>query len=357
MMELFKEGGTEFYAPEGEATKKLPVFYNPAMEFDRDLSVAILRAFGGGRCLDVLAGTGIRGLRAAKEAGYDIVLNDCSPEAVKLIKKNVARNKISAEIRQQDANLFLRTFKCDKVDAIDIDPFGSFIVAYDSALRAIKRRGGLLLLTATDTAPLCGVSVKTCQRRYDARPIRTSYAKEVGLRILIGACARMTAKYDLSVWPVFSYNHRHYFRLFLKTENGITKANEMLGNISYLQHCFSCDWRGYAKTDWFKEKCPECGGRLDWAGPLWAGGFADVDLCKEILEKTDERNVKKLASMVASEQEVTLPFYDLHHLSELKKIPSPRKADTMGRIRDGGKKATETHLCRTGIRTDSTPFL
>jgi len=177
---IFKEGEVEFHASEGEATKKLPVFYNPAMAFDRELTSAISKNYSGKYC-DGLAGSGIRGMIAAKN-GFEVSLNDASESAIKILKKNLKANKIKANVSCEDVNLFLRQHRCDKFDVIDIDPFGSFMSSLDSVFRAINRKGGLICLTATDTAPLCGVSINTCQRRYDARPIRVSYAKEVGFK-------------------------------------------------------------------------------------------------------------------------------------------------------------------------------
>jgi tRNA (guanine26-N2/guanine27-N2)-dimethyltransferase len=342
-MKRFKEGSVEFYAPEGDATKKLPVFYNPVMEFDRDLTIAILRAFGGESYCDALAGSGIRGLRAAKEAGFkDLVLNDQSPEAVNLIKKNLKANDISGKAFCEDINLMLRKFKCEKFDVIDIDPFGSSIVALDSALRTINRKKGLLCMTFTDTAPLCGVSIKTCQRRYGARPLRSSYAKEAGLRILIAACVRMAGKYDFSLKPMFCYNRRHYFRLFLRTMNGIEKANKVLDNIGYLQHCFKCDWREYAQIDRFNDNCPVCNNQLNWAGPLWTDKFADDKF--EVVSENER--VNKLVQMVKKEQGITLPYFDLHHLAELNKTTAPKKRDTLERV-----NGVQTHFSKTGIRS------
>jgi tRNA (guanine26-N2/guanine27-N2)-dimethyltransferase len=340
----FSEGEVKFSAPKGEATKKLPVFYNPEMAFDRELTSAISKNYSGKYC-DALAGSGIRGMIAAKN-GFEVSLNDASEGAVKLIKENLKANKIKAEVSCEDINLYLRQHRCDKFDVIDVDPFGSFVSSLDSVFRAINRKGGLICLTATDTAPLCGVSINTCQRRYDARPIRTSYAKEVGLRILLGNCARAIAKYEFAIKPVFSYNRRHYFRLFLETERGLSKANKMLKEMSYLQHCFKCDWRDYADVDSFKDKCPNCGNDLEWAGPLWAGDFADPKLKAE----SDDPKVQKMIDKVKEEQGITAPHYDIHHLCEIRGIPAPKKVLIIE-----NNKGVDTHFSRNGLRCEKVP--
>ena len=347
----FSEGSITFDAPKGEITKKLPVFYNPVMQFDRDLTVAVLKEFGGKSYCDALAGSGIRGMRASKEAGIqEVYLNDLNPKAVKLIEKNLKKNDITGKVSALEANLLLRSLEHGNLDIVDIDPFGPFIPFLDSALRAVNRRKGLLCLTATDTAPLCGVSAKTCMRRYDAKPLRVSFAKEIGLRILIAVCARAAAKYDFAVKPLLCYNHRHYFRLYLATDNGVDAADAMLGKVSYLQHCKACDWRGYVKISAFKEKCPDCEGKLDWAGPLWGAEFADASFCKKL--KTDNKAVMKMLGIIETEQKIPTPFYDMHYLCELRKSPLvPRKRDIIASL----PEATETHFADTGIRSRTMP--
>jgi len=353
-MKTFKEGQVDFYAPEGDITKKLAVFYNPVMSFDRDLTVAVLKAFKPKNYCDALAASGIRGLRAAKEAGIkEVYINDLNPSAIRLAEKNSKKNKLKPKLSNCEANFMLRDFDAGELECIDIDPFGPFIPFLDSALSAINSRHGLLCLTATDTAPLCGVAAKACQRRYGAKPARTSYAKEVGLRILISACARSAARHDFAVRPLLCYNHRHYFRLYLETKYGLGASHDMLDKIEYLQYCRECDWRGYARVNAFEDACPNCKNKLDWAGPVWSGKFADAGFLKKV--KTGNKDVTRLVELLKAEQDVTLPFYEISHLSKLYKKSMPRKAELIKKLRASGKKAYETHFSGTGIRSERLP--
>ncbi len=350
-MKRIREGEGTFWVFSGEVSKKLPVFYNPQMEFDRNLTIQILREMGIKRYCDALAGSGLRGIRAALEGGVsEVVLNDSNKKAVEVIGRNLEENGIQGEVYNRDVNLLLRAFRYNKFDAIDIDPFGSFIGALDSALRAIKRKHGLLCLTSTDTAALCGVSMKTCVRRYDAHPLRTAYAKEIGLRILIGACVRMSARYEMAINPIFAYNRRHYFRLFLETKAGIKSADAMLRRVSYLQHCFKCDWRGYTRINEFRRECPRCGNRLEWAGPLWDAEFASSELEVEAKRGGDE--LKSFVELVKREQDITTPFYEIHHLSKLHHVASPKRGDLLQWL-----EGRETHFSRTGVRSNRYPDL
>jgi tRNA (guanine26-N2/guanine27-N2)-dimethyltransferase len=349
-MDLLKEGNIEFSASTGEPKKKMPVFFNSYMEFDRSLTVEILKALGMKNLsyCDIMAGSGVRGMRALAESGGvgELSLNDHNEVAVGLIKENLARNNLDAHVSNEDANLFLRQHRCDKFDILDIDPFGSFGAFIDSALRAVKRKQGLLCLTATDTAPLCGVAVKACLRKYDARPLRSAYAKEVGLRILIGFAVREAARYEMAIRPIFSYNRRHYFRLFLETHAGVKKADSALKGLGYLQHCFACGWRAYTNVDSFESACSNCGSQLSWAGPLWVEEFADSAFCKKI-------DVPELADVISREQDILLPFYETSKICEIYKAPTPSRETIFKTLKGSGYDICKTSFSKTGFRTNA----
>jgi len=366
MMKRFKEGDVEVYASEGEITKKLPVFYNPLMEFDRDLTVAVLKAWSkktGAKDLsycDLLAGSGIRAMRALKETGAvaSAAINDKNPNAAKLIKKNLKLNGLTrkAKVSEEDADVLLRAHRCDKFDIVDIDPFGSFMCFLDSSLRAVSRKG-LLFLTATDTAPLCGVSVNTCVRRYDSRPLKTGFCKEIGLRILIAAVVRNAARYFYAPKPLLAYNRRHYFRLYMENACGRKKADANMKNIGYLQYCYKCGWRGFVRVNEFKEECPVCSvKKLDWAGPLWTAEFADPKFCATVAAESQNDKVTELLETIAAEQAITLPYYDIHKLCEMRRMKTPRKSDIMERLHQKKAKASWTHFTKTGIRSSESPL-
>ena len=59
-----------------------------------------------------------------------------------------------------------------RYNVIDVDPYGSPTRFLDSAVRALKN-GGLIALTATDMAVLCGVKALVCTRKYFGKPLRT----------------------------------------------------------------------------------------------------------------------------------------------------------------------------------------
>jgi len=69
---------------------------------------------------------------------------------------------------------------------VDLDPYGSPTQLLDSAVQAVAE-GGLLLVTATDMAVLCGNNGEACWGKYGSYPLHRPYCHEMALRILLAA--------------------------------------------------------------------------------------------------------------------------------------------------------------------------
>ncbi|MGQ9461344.1 MAG: tRNA (guanine(10)-N(2))-dimethyltransferase, partial [Candidatus Bathyarchaeaceae archaeon] len=231
------------------APSKAPVFYNPAMELSRDLAVLALQAYQKmlGREISVcepLTGCGVRGVRFAVEVDgvRKVFVNDINPEAAKLARFNVERNALTERIlvANEDANLFLSRYAAPRrrFDFIDVDPFGSPVPYLDAVVRAL-RDGGLLALTATDMAPLCGVHPKACIRKYSGKSLRTEYCHELAVRLLVGCLATMAAKHEMGIKVVFSHSTDHYIRVYAVARYGARQADNSLRMMGYILHCFS----------------------------------------------------------------------------------------------------------------------
>src|SRR3989338_9641815 len=134
MRELVQEGKAKIKVlPSRKISKEMDVFYNPVMEFNRDISVLLLNSIEKNNLIisDPLAATGIRSIRflleLKKSKIQSISINDYSSKAVKSMKNSLALNKIKKNkkiiIQNEDANLFLLNSK--GFDYIDVDPFGS----------------------------------------------------------------------------------------------------------------------------------------------------------------------------------------------------------------------------------------
>ncbi len=345
-LKKIKEGKIKLFVQEGRIYDA-SVFYNPVMEFNRNISVAALQVFqnnfGKLEVCDATAGTGVRGLRYAKEvAKTTAVLNDKNPVAVKLIRKNIKENKLERKCtaKKSDANILMRQ---KNFAAIDIDPFGSPNIFLDSAAYSIHRKG-FLMITATDTAPLCGVYPEKCFKKYGIKSIKTDFYNELGIRILISSIIMSLAKYDKSFIPVLSFSHKHYFRV-------IGKIGKQKNNLGFVMFC-EC---GNRETGELKTKCL-CGKKFDFAYPVYLEKIQDKKFIAETIKESERRgfkNEEKFLRLIKSESELPAFYYDIHFLCRILKKECPKFDDLIKLLKSNGFKAGRTHFCRTGIKTNA----
>ncbi len=265
------EGKTTFFVPVQDTREQFPpgtapVFFNRRMELNRDATVLLLSVLQPSDYLDAMGATGVRGLRVANECGIPVTINDRDPAAIPLIRQNVARSGLPVTVTCRDASSLLSE---QSFDAVDIDPFGTPAPFIDAGVRGCRR---FLLVTATDTAPLCGAHLRAGIRRYFARPANTGYHAEVGLRILLGFVVRETVKYDRGIEPLFCFAREHFVRLNLMLTRGAQAADRTIAKIGFLMQCPSCAYReeqpGMIPA---AACCPHCGKPLRPIGPLYLG--------------------------------------------------------------------------------------
>ncbi|NIO22698.1 MAG: tRNA (guanine(10)-N(2))-dimethyltransferase [Candidatus Aenigmarchaeota archaeon] len=344
-MKKIREGLAEVFVPPESLTKRSETFYNPEMEHQRNVTVASLRMFKVEEVLDPLAATGVRGIRILKEVRgvRRVLFNDINPKAVKLIEKNLKLNKIPKkryEIQKRDANsLFL---KKRKFDFVDIDPFGSPI-RYLKNVGYVLRKNSLLGVTATDSGALAGKFAKACFRRYGVFAGKTDFPKELGVRVLITSILQNLAVHELTFEPLYSHAN-HYFRTI-----GLVKHNpdKNLSKIKMISYCPKC----HNKKIGIETKCNNCSEKTNVLGPIWTGKIQDKDFCRKLLTNFEFGNRKEI--MLCSE-EIDSPFYyDLHRIAKSMKKSSPKIENVIENLKRKGFRASRTHLCATGVKTNS----
>ncbi|MBS3102755.1 hypothetical protein J4458_04895 [Candidatus Woesearchaeota archaeon] len=340
MYKLVKEGSAEIFVPvEEKISKKLPVFYNPVMKLNRDITILLLRQFPPLSICDPMAASGIRAIRLTKELSFkSIIANDYNKKSFLLIKKNMKLNNVKFVVKNMDANLLL--LNSNGFDFIDIDPFGTPNNFLDAAVKRISRRG-ILAVTATDTAALSGTYPKATLRKYWALPKKDAMMHETGLRILIRKIQLIGAQYEKALVPIFSYSKDHYFRVFLRCDKGKSYVDEIV----------------------------KMHGMLDNAGPLWLGSLWDkrlvnkmhkscikgsLPLNSRIKKNNKNKELINFLKIIKEESKINaVGFYDIHEIVEKEKIREIMKKEVlMKKIKDNGFKAAETHFSGTGIRSD-----
>ncbi len=375
-VEEVEEGAAKLLVPtikrrEGEpldhARSRAAVFYNPLMRLNRDTAVLAVSVLGDrlGRPLDVcepMCGVGVRGIRLALEAGAGrVTMGDLNPSGVQISEENTRRNGVSdrVTVRFMDANLMLNLHSSpmNRLDYVDIDPFGSPSEFLDSTVRA-TRDGGIIALTATDMAPLCGVSPTACLRKYGGKPLRTVYTHEVALRLLVGAAVKAAAIHEMGVRPLFGYYADHYVRVYLSLEHSAKPADAALAEMGYIVHCPRCFHREAVKGPYLKasRNCPVCGGQMLVGGPMWLGDFADESFTGEMLGRAVriggwEPRLIHLVETIRGEIGFPPTYFHLDEFSKRAGVSSLNLEDIIGKLVAAGFRVVRTHFDPRGIRT------
>jgi tRNA (guanine26-N2/guanine27-N2)-dimethyltransferase len=335
MME-FREGKALIRVPAfDKITAKSTVFYNPAMEFDRALSLRVFMASGKKKVLDAFSGSGIRAILYALE-GADVTANDRNSRAVELIRENAALNSVPLQVTHEDANI---VFRKEKFEIIDIDPFGSPATYLDSVMCGLGH-DSLLFVTATDTEALCGCARKAALRKYGVNILRTPFSKELGIRVLLTAIMREGAKYGFGFSVLLSYWRMHYLRVFLRTFWSKKAAVTTMSQVSPVFVC-RCGYFSHHITT----SCPFCGESVNVLSPLYMGTLKENQFLKEI-------NGNPMVDSLREELDIAF-YYDTHHLAKVHGFLPPKMETLIKRIREEGFSASRTIFCSTGIRTDA----
>lgn len=407
-LDLMKEGKAEFFKPRN-------VFYNPVQEFNRDLSIVILNEYidsglwkhkrrqsltdspeAGLKILESLSATGLRSVRYAKEVNQPDLIrtihaNDLSASAAEVIRKNIEHNGVHAKVeaKNEDATSLMYTSRraehAERYDVIDIDPYGSAAPFLDAGVQAI-RDAGLLMVTCTDMAVLCGsAGAESCYARYGAVPLHEEFCHEQALRILIKSIDSIAARYGRYVVPLVSVSVDFYIRIFLQVFTGKGKAKDGITNHAMVYQCVGCHAMHFqplgTKTpnpnvkpphDGFiyrvargppvAEKC-KCGGRYTVGGPIYSAPIQNVDFINKVLDSLEATRLtsdltfhRRIHGMLAviSEELHHIPLY--HSSKCIHKVCHAvglRRRDLNSALLNAGYRVSGTHASSHGFKTDA----
>jgi tRNA (guanine26-N2/guanine27-N2)-dimethyltransferase len=372
----YNEGKVLFLAPVRKTvvSSSDAVFYNPRMEFQRDVSICVTLTYSKmmEREMDLcepLASCGVRAIRWACEVPgiRHIVAGDINQKAVLLANINACLNNVLGKVEffRADARFLLDTNSSfgQRFDVVDIDPFGSPVNFIDPAIKSLKKEGGLLCLTATDMQPLCGIHQDACLRKYGGRSLRTEYCHEIAVRLVIGAAAWIAARHNTRTSVLFSHSSDHYVRAYLSMKKNAIDADKSIMEIGCILHCFNCGNRKITRSIIVSTtdlNCELCGSKMRIAGPLWCGDLWSkefVHAAKTVAEKLEytfgQRRMMKMLDSILSELNGPITYYDLHYLSEVEGTSSPSTSRMVQLLRENGFFASPTHFRGTGVRTSA----
>ncbi|MDP7974946.1 MAG: hypothetical protein RAK24_02030 [TACK group archaeon] len=348
-----KEGEAWLLAPATNANKKSSIpFYNANSDLARDISLAVLISLGarGLRVADAMTGVGIRAIRYAM-AGADVVANDLAPSSLDLALESSRRNGVSDRILFQSADarefLYASSNPNSRFDLVDIDPFGSPAPYVDAGLAATKA-GGILAVTATDLATLCGHYPTAALEKYGALPLRSEFSHETALRLLISYIYRRARLQGMHIRPMLSFYADHYIRTFVRVEaHAIPEEGLAMGFLAYS--------RESRRRRWGLEPMVPLSAGEEVAGPLWLGKMWEREFVGRVMDAVvkrpssfsrPERSVR-LMSAISKELD-GLPFF--YTLSSILGGNIPKTAEVISKLKESGIQASGTHFDGQGIR-------
>eukprot|EP00466_Bigelowiella_natans_P013489 jgi/Bigna1/88844/estExt_fgenesh1_pg.C_390054 len=398
---------------EGKATilyeKANTVFYNKVQEFNRDLSTAVINEFAkvyrqekfeketakakrraerltkenkekgidkvvepekvsipGLRVLEALSATGLRSIRYWKEIEEGlvdtIVVNDLDEKAVETIERNLKYNGCpldktipnmgdACEVMYANRALSRRSVEEGKgFDVIDLDPYGSAAEFLDGAVQAV-RDGGLLCVTCTDKAVLCGKNSENSANRYK--------------------------RY---ITPVLSMSIDFYVRMFVRVHTSPINVKASASKTALVYQSLGCDafyLQPYGVIDYSRKNpkykhssgppcnttCEFTNSRLKVAGPIWSGKMHEVDFVQRVLKHV-EANPKKytterriLGQLRVCETEIETPLYYTHKSLAHLFHTSVNIIKLRSAIINAGYRVSQSHADPSAIKTDASPMV
>lgn len=359
------------------------VFLNPHMQLSRDMNTLAAYTFFKDytktildkkrdgepiKIADPMSASGIRAIRYAKElekldlgVGVKLFMNDHNPEAVKMIKKNLKKNKLQGEIAQKNANDFLTNYVYEKIDLIDLDPFGAPSEYLESVFNACTWHG-MLCITATDLGALAGKFTKASMRKYSARGIRPSFFKETSIRMMLAEIIMMAAKQEYTITPLFSQATRHYVRIYCKVSNNMKMIDKRLKELGFIGYCSKCEERdSWNYVDQIEKKC-KCGGDMKIGHFYYLGKIHDEKFVSQMLgnlRKVEDvceigkgAEIRKMLGLVVDEIDV-LGYHELHILSRRHEKGNPKLDYVIEGLKEKGFEASRTYFSPTAFKTNA----
>ncbi len=333
---------------------KAPVFYNFEAAPTRDISVAISRQLPrGARVLDAMCGAGARGIRIAAESEISsVVLNDINRDALLLAQLSLKLNRLGSRIELQSvgaSSLCAAEDFREGYDYVDVDPFGTVAPFVHPALIAVTN-GGILGVSSTDGANLCGNRRDALKRIYFAFNRDRTCPRESGLRILLAHVITRASSMGLCAQPLISYHFRDYFRAHFRIFPSASAASRLTKQIGYRAAC-SCSG---AYLD--SQVCETCHSP-SIAGPLWTGGIADPGYAAKLetgiaAEKGVMSNTSfRILRALVEEGAMPNPHMEVHSLIKGRGLEPPRLNKLLEALQSQGYVAARSHFGANAIRT------
>jgi tRNA (guanine26-N2/guanine27-N2)-dimethyltransferase len=105
--------------------------------------------------------------------------------------------------------------------------------------------------------------------------------------------------------------------------------------------------------------CPECGAKMDYAGPLWIGNISDSAFIEQVIKENqntafkNSAKITKLLNITKNEANAPSTYYVIDKLSGKLNLPAPSNESFLLSLKGSGFQAVPTHFNPRGIKTDA----
>nr|XP_027196545.1 probable tRNA (guanine(26)-N(2))-dimethyltransferase [Dermatophagoides pteronyssinus] len=381
------------------------VFYNVVQEFNRDLSVLAVHTYLKHQLwnyslsvpknyvkdrvsiLDALSATGLRSIRYSLECKQcslpiDIIANDISEDAIDLIESNIQLNDVyNVIVTNEDASMLMHKKKAlnERITIIDLDPYGSPTQFLDSAIQNIVD-GGLLMVTSTDMAVLCGNHGNACFAKYGSYPLRAKFCHEMALRIICASVNSHAARYGRHAIPLLSLSIDFYARIFFRVFTSKKEAQQSMKKMSYIYLCKGCEsfhLQPLCEMKDGNEKnlipatvecdkiCSICGHTYRIGGPIWSSSIHDKDFVHQLQNELETlqnsgdnqfgtyRRIEGMLQLVSEELDDCPLYYHLDRLCSIVCCPMPSMKTFRSILINGGYQFSLSHAFKNTMKTNA----
>lgn len=267
---------------------------------------------------------------------------------------------------------------------VDLDPYGSASKFLDAAVQCVTN-GGLLCVTCTDAAVLCGAALGTSMGKYGSVAIGSQLASshEQGIRILLHAIQSAAGRHGLYIQPLLSLSVDFYFRVFVRVWDGPGTVKSIATKLGMVLLCVGCHTyhiQPLAGTETrpnnnstkivcahapvVGQSCDSCGGRFVIGGPIWIDAIHDREFCASLLEElvggggTELGTAKRITGMVSLAQEElanVVLYYEIDKLASVIRCVTPSQLEMRSAVLNAGYAVSSSHCAATAIKTDCPP--
>ncbi|KAL7283462.1 hypothetical protein ACG7TL_002894 [Trametes sanguinea] len=357
--------------------------------------------------LEALSATGLRSIRYAHEipnVKY-VIANDLSPAAVEAMRRNIELNDLHekeepaaegsggqpkirpAKVRVNEGDacalMYNHRGERNRVDVVDLDPYGTAAPFIDAAVQCVND-GGLLCVTCTDMSVLATTNYpEKCFSNYGGAPVKAEYCHEAALRLVLHTLATSAARYGRYVQPLLSLSIDFYVRLFVRVYTAPVEVKKLFSKTAVYHVCSGCQsfyeqplgrvteqvsQKGNVNL-LFKvhtgppvsERCPECNSVLHVAGPMWSGPIHDKEFVSSVLSHVEANEDKYGTSarmkgmLTVAKEELDTPFYFTpSKISSHFHCVCPSLDETASALLHAGHKVSRSHACAGSLKTTAT---